>query len=661
MLRFVRNLAVLAFALVLASCGEGPTATGDSALRATRDRASVVPGTCTTLPQLNQLAAVIFTAHSSPNINSVKGKLKELDKEVRKNDIEEAQEKAAEIVAFTLKKWNQGRLAGTEAQLKAFTNAVLCFAGIDVDVVEPNSFFILPSDQPQVITNVEGTAGISFPANPVSEPTLVSIEVIPNTFPAGEGPLSTKLDQYPGYIRITKTSETDAPLAQPVVVAVCASGVIPPDVRARLRLGHQASAGFEITPPAPANFISCPVQTGADPAPSGWGRVAEVLMPSKVHAFQQEFGGGVGGTVTEFSPFAPVDPVLEFGGGVGGTVTEFTRMGLGQSALLSETLNLMGACASPIEGAQGSPLRDECRPSITVRTRQGTPFIGVPVNWSVTQGGGSVAANTGTCGEFGTTAPTTTGPNGGAGICWTLGAVGANQVVATPTLGGDALEGVVFSPASFTFDAIANPPAGLMFSLQPPSTIRAGIGFPAAVTVVDKNGERVFASNAEVGVRLSQGSFIGGVTQVRVKAVQGVSSFPALPSTQVGDFTLLATADFLPLTSVFASTSFAVTAGLSHTIVPSVGNEQTGVAGQLAPVDPTVIVHDRWGNPVGGATVTWHRISSGIATLIAQTTTDATGRTSTPWTLVLGANELRAGLNEGSFATTFFSATGIAP
>ncbi|MBP7551626.1 MAG: hypothetical protein KA761_15145, partial [Gemmatimonadaceae bacterium] len=61
------------------------------------------------------------------------------------------------------------------------------------------------------------------------------------------------------------------------------------------------------------------------------------------------------------------------------------------------------------------------------------------------------------------------------------------------------------------------------------------------------------------------------------------------------------------------------------------------------------------------AAVTWHRISSGIATRIAQTTTDATGRTSTPWTLVLGANQLRAGLNEGSFATSLFSATGTAP
>jgi PBP1b-binding outer membrane lipoprotein LpoB len=72
MLRFARYLAVFTFALVLASCGEAPTATGDAALRVTKQTASVVPGTCTTLAQLNQLAAVIFTARSSPNINSVK-------------------------------------------------------------------------------------------------------------------------------------------------------------------------------------------------------------------------------------------------------------------------------------------------------------------------------------------------------------------------------------------------------------------------------------------------------------------------------------------------------------------------------------------------------------------------------------------------------------
>jgi hypothetical protein len=661
MTRNVRLGLALSLVLLAAACGEVPTSTADGELRSTTASAAVVPGTCTNLTQLNQLSAVIFTPGSSPNINSVKGKLKNLDGLVKKNKIAEAQAQASEIVAFTLKKHNQGGLAGTDAQVEAFTNAVLCFAGIDIEVEQPdNTFFILPSDLPQVITNIEGNAGISFPGNPVSEPTLVEISIIPGTFGAGDGPLDTKLDQYPGFIQITKTSETNAPLAKPVVVGVCASGVIPADVRARLRLGHGATAGFEVTQPAPADFITCPIQTAQAPAASGWGRVAELLMPAKAHAFQMEFGGGVGGTVTEFSPFAPVDPVLEFGGGVGGTVTEFTRMGMGQSALLSDVLTLMGACPTPIEGAMGSPVRDECRPNITVRTRLGTPFVGVPVNWNVTLGGGSIAANTGTCGTFGTAAATTTGPNGGAGICWTLGAVGANRVVATPTLGGDALDGVSFAPASFTFDAVANPPAGVVFSLQPPASIRAGVGFPAAVTVVDKNGERVYGSADEVAVRMSAGTFLNGVTQVRVKAVQGVSNFPALPSTVTGTFTLVAAGDFAPLATT-ASSAFDVTAGFAWTIVPSAGNGQTGIAGQAAPVNPTVLVSDKWGNPVAGALINWSRINSTFTQLIGQSTTDATGQASIAWTLTLGANQLRAGLNEGSFATTIFTATGNAP
>lgn len=485
MIRSARLAAALVLVLIAAACGEVPTAAPDAVQLQRRAASVIVPGTCTNLSGLNALASVIFTPSSSPSISSVLGKLKNLDKAVKKGSFADARAKANEIVAFTLKKYNQGGLGGTAAQLKAFTNAVFCFAGIDLAVVQPaNTFFILPADTQQVVLDTTGTAGIRFDANPVSEPTLVRIEIVPDTFPQpGGGPLVTKLDQYPGFIQIIKTSETNAPLTKPVVVGVCAAGVIPLEVRNRLRLGHGATAGFEITPPATASFLTCPNQIAdAGPMPR-WKRLVNLLLPTQLHAFQSAFGGGVGGTVTEFSPFAPVDPQLAFGGGVGGTVTEFIRVPapgprsgkrtMNMPNLTLQSMNMPSIIEDPCAfGTAGLPLSAGCVPSIQVTTRLGTVLANVPVSWAVAAGGGVIAPKTTTCGAFGPTAATNTNADGRAGICWTLGAPGANRVTATPSVGGDAPAGVEFVPTSATFE------------------VTATAGLPAAMSIVQGGSQQ---------------------------------------------------------------------------------------------------------------------------------------------------------------------------
>lgn len=457
MSRHLRLLASFALVLLAAACGEVPTAApAADQLQRIDASASIVPGTCTNLAQLNTLAAAIFTPSSSPSISSVRGKLRNLDKLVKRGDITAAKAQATEIVAFVLKKHNQGGLAGTDAQVEAFTNQILCFAGFDLEVVQPdNTFLILPSDLPQVIINIDGTAGISFPGNPVSEPTLVEVLAIPGVFGPGDGPLDTQLDQYPGFVQVTKTSENNAALLRPAVVGVCATGAIPAVVLARLRLGHGAAGGFEVTPAASASFLSCPTpavaNAGATPL---WKRLANAMLPRQLHAFQQEFGGGVGGTVTEFSPFAPVDPQLEFGGGVGGTVTEFIRVPApGAPSTKGVPLNRPSIVLDPCAAAAvGSTVTAECEPFIVVRTRLGTVLTHVPVTWNVTVGNGSVAAKVGTCGAFGASAVSLTDLAGRAGACWALGTLaGTNTVSATPAPGGDAPAGVSFLPVSRSF------------------------------------------------------------------------------------------------------------------------------------------------------------------------------------------------------------------
>lgn len=418
----------------------------------------VVAGTCTTLGNINTLARAVFRT-ASPNVNSVLGKIKNLDQQVRKGKLDEAIARAHEIVDFTLKHYHAGRLPGTEAELTAFVNAVYCYAGIDVDIDEPsNSHLILPSDAPQVIYSIDAQAAIQFEANPVFEPTLVEFAQLPTTYPPGGGPLDTKLDQYPGFITITKTSETNAPLAKPAVVGICAAGVIPEDVRARLRLGHGKSTGFEIAAPAGADFLDCENLTEEPVTVGVLGRLARLLSPKPLHARAMfARGGGVGGTVTEFSPFAPVDPVLRSGGGVGGTVTEFSQAWM--HALLTESATPVAGDCPVITAPAASPLPDECQPLVRITTRLGTALEAVPVTWSVLAGNGKLAPRGTECvGHSYQPIVVPTDLLGYSKVCWHMNDAGTGLLVATPSIGGDAPAGVSFSPASVTFEAVVTAP-----------------------------------------------------------------------------------------------------------------------------------------------------------------------------------------------------------
>ena len=455
-------LAIVAATLVACTDRPAPTAPDLSGLRSDAN----VMGTCTTLANLTQLVNDVFGA-GSPDANSALSKLKTLDRAVKKGDTTGAQDAARNLERFILSK--AATLPG-EQYVPQLLAAIECYAGLRDD-----AFLVYPSDQPQVIVNEAGTAGISLPANPVSEPTLIILKALPDTT---TGLLDTKLDQYPGFLEITQESGVANSLVQPVVVGVCPAASINPSIVDRLRLGHQASAGFELTPDADASFLNCgnALLTGTAGAVPGWVQhVANLVLPKVAYASVSRLmfaGGGVGGTVTEFSPFAPVDPQLEFGGGVGGTVTEFTRVpvsgtstakGGSKTPARGQPMMLAGGVApSAVDacgtGVTGEALPAECRPSVTIKTANGTILTGVPVSFSIGQGGGSTAIdNPGSpdCLAFGTSAATTTNVNGEARACWTLGAVGTNTLVATASAGGDAPSGVYFTPSANTFTVTA--------------------------------------------------------------------------------------------------------------------------------------------------------------------------------------------------------------
>ena len=428
-----------------------------------------VMGTCTTIDALKALAAPLFGA-GSPNVNSVLGKLDNLRKKVEAGDLANAQEQANNIVRFVRDKAAQGQLLGTQAQVTEFISGVLCYAGLS-----PNTFLILPSDAPQVRVSNEGTSGISLDGNTVTQPTLLTLTTLD---PSGPSPLITLLDQYPSYVSITASSN----LTKPAVVAVCPLGAIDPDVRARLRLGHQAAAGFEIAPPADASFLSCAAET-ASVLPSWASKLASLFTPKLLYAAFG--GGGVGGSATEFSPFGAVDTELGFaGGGVGGSATEFLRAqptdpsrtrvaavpngrvnsvkpntSTGIAAVTGGRASVEAVAIDECGVTVGTALSVACRPSVTITTANGTILKGVPVAWAVTAGGGTIAPSTvasQTCGEFGQAASTTTDNTGRVGICWILGPEGGiNYATAIPSAGGDAPAGVTFRPARLRFSATA--------------------------------------------------------------------------------------------------------------------------------------------------------------------------------------------------------------
>ncbi|MHB1296982.1 MAG: Ig-like domain-containing protein [Gemmatimonadaceae bacterium] len=563
MRRHAIKIVAFSAAAVLAACSDVPSAP-ESELREIRDsRGAIVAGTCTTLGDLNAKARVVFST-GSPNVNSVLGKLRSLDQDVRNGRLGEAAVRAHEIVDFTLKHVQSGKLPASEADVAAFVNAVYCYAGIDIGINQPsNSHLILPSDAPQVIISVDSRAGIAFEANPVSEPTMIEFQQLPDTFSTpGAGPLDTKLDQYAGFLTITKSSETNAALTKPAVVGICADGVIPQEVRDRLRLGHGKSTGFELAAPADAGFLDCENLTDPVQVIGTLGKLARLLMPKELHARSATYfrGGGIGGTVTEFSPFAPVDPELRSGGGIGGTVTEFIRSPMTGSLRSADALLPFETICTTITATTGTEVEPNCRPFARFTTRLGTVLGGVPVTWHVTEGDGLVSGESaGECGAFASMVMHPTDMFGRSAVCWKLGAEGLNRVTATPAVGGDAPAGVTFVPAFVSFDAQATPVV---------------VGPAANVEIVE-------------------------------------------------------------------------------------GQAQSAPASHPTPIAPMVKVTDGNGNPVAGVPV-WFSVREGTGSVSAgQVLTNGEGKASVIWTLGVGANRLKAYIDEPPvFAFVYFDATG---
>jgi hypothetical protein len=106
-------------------------------------------------------------------------------------------------------------------------------------------------------------------------------------------------------------------------------------------------------------------------------------------------------------------------------------------------------------------------------------------------------------------------------------------------------------------------------------------------------------------------------------------------------------------------TSSGEGAGEAETVRAVGPVSQPGRIGQPTPEDPTVLVVDQVGNPVGGAEVQWDVTTGWGSVSSAQTTTGTDGRASVTWTLGvgIGVQKLRARVDGVQGSPVMFTAT----
>src|SRR5262245_28851640 len=223
MRRSMASLVALSVVTVLlASCSDVSRREADptSPIRPGAGQLSTAPA-CVTLNNLVSMVNTVFGA-GSPDANSALGKLDNLDKQLQKGNVADAQDQARNLVAFIQLKAQQGGLPGTHAQVQALISGILCYSGLAA-----NTYLIFPDDPAKSLLSSSGRSGISFQANTVGVPTLITITELPENSPP---PLVTKLDQYPGFITISQSS----PLTKPAVVGICPASTVPLEVLGRL-------------------------------------------------------------------------------------------------------------------------------------------------------------------------------------------------------------------------------------------------------------------------------------------------------------------------------------------------------------------------------------------------------------------------------------------
>lgn len=261
-------------------------------------------------------------------------------------------------------------------------------------------------------------------------------------------------------------------------------------------------------------------------------------------------------------------------------------------------------------GTEGQPV--PIAPKVRVRDAFGNNVPGVTVNWSVSLGGGTLAATTSVSDAQGiATAPT-----------WTLGASGpGEQRVAA------SLNALTTSFSAF----IGLVPASITVEVAAPATATVGTALATAPAFALRDANGIVISGFPVTVAVTGG---GG-------ALASAPTETAAGPTPIGTWTLGTTSGAQTVTvsvsvAGVAPAVFTVqsTAGPVATMSILAGNDQTALAGDFVGVSPTVRLLDQFGNRVTNTPVFWSVTAGSGSLAAAQTTSNGDGESFGPaWRL----------------------------
>ena len=260
------------------------------------------------------------------------------------------------------------------------------------------------------------------------------------------------------------------------------------------------------------------------------------------------------------------------------------------------------------------------------------------------------------------------------------GATLASASATTSASGGATFSGLAISgpTGSYTLSFVASglapvssngitlaagPASALAIVTQPSASVQSGSAFPQqpVLQLHDAAGNAVHQSSVAVTAALASGGpALSGANPIAT-TTSGTATFTNLTITGIaGARTLSFTA---PQLGTVTSTTVTVTAGPATQIAINGGDKQTAPVGGTVPIQPSVIVKDGGGNPVGGVTVTF-AVAPGSGSITgASQTTNASGIASVgSWTLgtTAGTNTLTATASGLTGSPVTFTATGTA-
>jgi hypothetical protein len=292
-------------------------------------------------------------------------------------------------------------------------------------------------------------------------------------------------------------------------------------------------------------------------------------------------------------------------------------------------------------GTVGEALADSL--VVKVTDRFGNPVGGAAVTWAA-EGGGSVDP-----------VESVTAPDGRAGSMRVLGSQPSTYVTLA------TVEGLP-DPVTFTSTGLA---ARLVITSELPAIAVSGVPLSPQPTLrlEDVDGTPIARDGVIVTVQITSGAgSLTGATTATSDADGNVAFTDLAISGSPGTRRLIFAADaFAPATTA----PIALGVGAPSLIEGLAGYDQSAAAGNPVPIDPSVLVRDADGNPLGGIPVTF-QVTGGGGTVSGNTPVTGSDGVATvgEWKLgtTVGENTLSAAVSgqDLSGSPVVFSATGVA-